>query len=54
MDAFARSGMNEPAAAPEREESFLDGVLGQRLVAEDAVGEAVGRAADAVVELCER
>ena len=46
--------MNEPALRQSAEERLLDRVLGERLVAQDAVGEAVGRAADAVVELRER
>ena len=46
--------MNEPAPRQSAEERLLDRVLGQRLVAEDAVGEAVGGAADPVVELRER
>src|SRR5262245_54888857 len=37
--------------APDREERILHGVLRERLVAEDAVGETVGNAAVAVVEL---
>ena len=46
--------MNEPALAPEPEEGLLHRVLGERLVAEDPVGEAVRGAADPVVELRER
>ena len=54
MLAFARSGMKRPRRAPDGEERVLDGVLRQRLVSEDPVGEAVGGAADAVVELRQR
>ena len=46
--------MNDAGAAPEAEERLLHGVLRQRLVAQDPVGEAVGDAADPVVELRER
>ena len=46
--------MNEPALRQSAEERFLHRVLGERLVAEHAVGEPVGDAADAVVELGER
>ena len=40
--------------APDGEERLLDGVLGERLVAEDAQREAVGLAGVAVVDLGER
>ena len=54
VEAFARSGTKRAGAAPEPEERLLHGVLGERLVAEHAVGEPVGGAAEAVVELGER
>jgi hypothetical protein len=41
-------------ASPEPEERFLNGVLGERLVAKDAVREPIRGPADAVVELRER
>ena len=46
--------MKRAGAAPEPEERFLHRVLGERFVAEHAVGEPVGGAADPVVELGER
>ena len=41
-------------APPDREEPFLHGVLGEPLVAQHAQREAVGDAADPVVQLSER
>ena len=54
MLAFARSARNDAADAPHGEEAFLHRVLGEPLVAEDPMGDAVCDPADAVVELAER
>ena len=44
-------GAERRGGAPDGEEALLDGVLREALVAEHPVGDAVGDAADAVVEL---
>ena len=54
MLAFARSGTKRAAVRQTREERLLHRVLGERLVAQDPQREAVGDAAEAVVELGER
>ena len=54
MLAFPRSGWKRPRGSPDGEEGVLDGVLGERRVAQDAAREPVGDAAEAVVELRER
>ena len=56
QDPGARLGALRPergGGAPDREESLLDGVLGQPLVAQDTQRETVGDASDAIVELGE-
>ncbi len=47
-------GQEAVGVAPDAEEGFLHGVLGQRLVAQDPQGEPVGDAAEAVVERGQR
>ena len=54
MVAFARSAPEAGGRAPDGRGSFLDGVLGEPVVAKDAEREPVGDTADAVVELGQR
>ena len=52
--ALARSAEEAVGVPPDAEERLLDGVLGERLVAQDPQREAVGDPAEAVVELGQR